>query len=252
MTEQHYARIADLYDSFVKTEFDIPFFIQEAKKASSDVLELMAGTGRVTIPLLQAGITLTCVDYSAEMLAHLQEKLVQHNLSADVRQMDIRHLSLDKQYHQIIIPFQAFPELTAEDDQLLALQQIHKHLRDDGTFICTLHNPVLRLKSADGQLHLAGRFTHEQNQLFVWLLQKHNPANNVVEVLEFFESYDVDGVMRTKHYSELQFHILEKATFEQLYERAGFACEALYGDYQYTPFDEQTSPFMIWLLKKKK
>jgi hypothetical protein len=59
MNEAHYARIADVYDAFVSSQYDVPFFIEEAKKAGGDVLELMAGTGRLTIPLLEAGIPLT-------------------------------------------------------------------------------------------------------------------------------------------------------------------------------------------------
>jgi ubiquinone/menaquinone biosynthesis C-methylase UbiE len=251
MSELHYARIADVYDDFVRTEVDVQFFIQEAQKANGEILELMAGTGRLTIPLLKAGISLTCVDYSAEMLERLREKLAQNHLSATVYQMDVRALKFDKRFPQIIIPFQAFHELASEQDQQLALQGIHDLLTDDGVFICTLHNPTLRLKSADGQLHLAGRFAREQNQLFVWLQQRYDPQTKLVHVLEFFEEYDSQGMMQSKRFSELQFQILEKSTFEQFIHAAGFEVSALYGDYTYSPFNEETSPFMIWLLRKQ-
>jgi SAM-dependent methyltransferase len=250
MSKLHYARISDRYDAFVRTEADVPFFVEEAKKANGDVLELMAGTGRVTIPLLRAGIAVTCVDYSPEMLARLREKLSAQNLTAEIHVMDIRYLNLNRQYQQIIIPFQAFPEITSEPDQLSALRQIYTHLDDEGLFICTLHNPVVRLKAVDGHLNLAGRFPFEQNELFVWLRQQYNPETRLVEVLEFFEEYDQHGTMQTKSFSELKFHLLEKAVFERLFQSVGFECVALYGDYDYAPFDEQTSRFMIWMLKK--
>ena len=48
-----YTRIADIYDEFVRESFDIPFFLEECLKANGDVLELMSGTGRVSIPLLE-------------------------------------------------------------------------------------------------------------------------------------------------------------------------------------------------------
>jgi|GEM_PF-3676911 len=47
-----YTKIAELYDAYVKETFDIPFFLKEAKQSSGEVLELMSGTGRVSIPLL--------------------------------------------------------------------------------------------------------------------------------------------------------------------------------------------------------
>jgi hypothetical protein len=54
MSQKHYERIADLYDAFVTTDVDIPFFLEEARKAGGPILELMAGTGRLTIPLAQS------------------------------------------------------------------------------------------------------------------------------------------------------------------------------------------------------
>ena len=54
---------------------DIPFFREMCADATGDVLELMSGTGRVSLPLLRAGVTLTCVDYSAEMLRVLVSAL---------------------------------------------------------------------------------------------------------------------------------------------------------------------------------
>ena len=250
MTQAHYARIADRYDAFVQTESDISFFLHEASTTSGDILELMAGTGRVTIPLVKAGARVTCVDYSPEMLAHLRAKLAREGLSADVRQMDIRSLDLGKRFAQIIIPFQAFPELTSPDDQRHALERIHAHLEDDGRFICTLHNPTVRVKTADGQLRLAGKFPIEQGHLFIWLLQRRKPETALVEVMEFFEEYDEQGALRAKYWSEVDFHLLEKAAFERLIASVGFEVVALYGDYSYAPFDEETSPFMIWILRR--
>lgn len=250
MSEAHYDRIADLYDAFVQTNLDVPFFISEAKKANGEILELMAGTGRVTLPLVEAGLPVTAVDYSHEMLERLRQKLNTRGLSADVRQADIRQLDLGKRYSQIIIPFQAFPELTATTDQQAAITRIHDHLADDGTFICTLHNPVARLKSVDNQLHLASRVPVEGGQLFVWLLQRYDPQTRLVDVLEFFEEYDTHGTMRAKRFSEVQFHLLGKPAFEELIRSTGFRVVQLYGDYACSPFDEAASPFMIWLLQK--
>lgn len=249
MSEAHYARIADLYDAFVRTDYDVPFFVREGQKVSGDVLELMAGTGRLTIPLLEAGISVTAVDFSQDMLAVLRRKLDQRGLRAAVHQADIRQLNLNRRFNQIIIPFQAFPELTTEDDQRLALARIHEHLSPEGEFICTLHNPPVRLKSVDGQLRLVGRHAQEGGELLVWLLQRQNA--NQVEVLEFFEQYDALGVLQSKRYSTLTFHLLEKATFERLIEQAGFEVVDLYGDYACAPFDPENSPFMIWRLRAR-
>jgi 2-polyprenyl-3-methyl-5-hydroxy-6-metoxy-1,4-benzoquinol methylase len=61
------AWIADLYDVYVTTTVDVPFFLEELKTTSGPVLELMAGTGRLSLPLAEAGARLTCVDISGLM-----------------------------------------------------------------------------------------------------------------------------------------------------------------------------------------
>jgi hypothetical protein len=185
------------------------------------------------------------------MLAKLQNKLSARNLKAEIHQADIRSLALDRRFKQIIIPFQAFPELTSEVDQRLALERIYEHLAHDGIFICTLHNPTARTKSIDNQLRLAGEHKLANgHQLLVWLLQRYRSNRELVDVLEFFEEYDEQGLMCAKHYSSLQFKLLQKEQFENLLRETGFEIVNLYGDYQYCPFDTQTSPFMIWVLKK--
>jgi ubiquinone/menaquinone biosynthesis C-methylase UbiE len=59
--------VADLYD-LVHIDLDIPFFLNETKGYDGEILELMCGTGRISIPLLASGKKMTCVDYSVGML----------------------------------------------------------------------------------------------------------------------------------------------------------------------------------------
>jgi hypothetical protein len=56
--------------------------------------------------------------------------------------------------------------------------------------------------------------------------------------------------MHAKSWSAVTFHALEKQAFEEQIAQAGFRVEALYGDYASAPFNEDTSPFMIWILHK--
>lgn len=85
-----YDVVADLYEIYVPAAFDIDFFQQETQKAAGEVLELMSGAGRVSIPLTAAGVRLTCVDLSEELNAVLKGKLHRLGLAADVYRMDIR------------------------------------------------------------------------------------------------------------------------------------------------------------------
>jgi SAM-dependent methyltransferase len=63
----------------------IPFWRDEARSVPGKVLELTCGTGRVSIPLLKAGVHLTCLDYSPGMLAQRGKKssLIRENLEKE-------------------------------------------------------------------------------------------------------------------------------------------------------------------------
>jgi SAM-dependent methyltransferase len=248
-----YANIADIYDSYVQTTLDIPFLLDQVKGVSSDILELMCGTGRISLPLIEAGAALTCVDKSPEMLAVLKHKLAQRGGTATLHAVDVCHLNLGQQFDRILLPFQSFAEILSLANQRQALSQIHQHLSPEGQFICSLHNPHIRLRTVDGRLKLRARHNlpDTQGSLMLWTMETYDPENTIVHGLQFIESYDQQGSLQSKRFIEIQFSVLEKDTFETMLNHAGFNIVGLYGDYSYGDFDPLTSPFMIWILGKK-
>lgn len=243
-----YDPIANLYDIYVPATFDIDFFLNETRKAKGEVLELMSGTGRVSIPLLEAGIKLTCVDLSAELNAIFREKLAQKGLKADVYQMDVRELDLHKKFEMVIIPFGSFSHITSPEDQRKALERIHAHLSPGGMFLCTLANPVSRKQAINGQLRLFRTYPLENGgSLLLWVLEDFSPEDpQVVRAMQFYEEYDAKGTLQAKRLLELHFRLSGKNEFEALAKAAGFTVRNCYGDYSCAEFEEESSPLMIW------
>jgi len=228
----------------------VPFFLAEASAAHGPVLELMAGTGRVSLPLVAAGVSLTCVDASREMLSRLRGKLSARGLSATVLQADVRTLELPKVFDLAILPFNSFSELPEPSDQELALACIHRHLRAGGKFICTLHNPTVRRQSADGRPHLVGRYPLDEGTLLLWSTTQYSAGAEVVEGVQVYEEYDSAGVLRQQRMLDMRFALIERQNFEQRAVQAGFRITELYGDYDRSPFHSDTSPYMIWILQR--
>ncbi|MBI4403803.1 MAG: class I SAM-dependent methyltransferase, partial [Deltaproteobacteria bacterium] len=108
--------IAEYYDILVTVDVDISFWVEEARKAKGPVLELMCGTGRISVPLIEAEIPLTCVDYSEGLLRYLREKIKKKNLKADVFCMDVRELHLKNMFDLIFIGFNSFSEIIDKKD----------------------------------------------------------------------------------------------------------------------------------------
>ena len=70
-----YDRIARLYDPWsVSVVEDVEFYVGEAARSGGPVLELGVGTGRIAVPIAQAGIRIVGVDSSEGMLAVAREQ----------------------------------------------------------------------------------------------------------------------------------------------------------------------------------
>ena len=252
MSAMDYSQVAHWYDTYVKTDIDIPFFVNEAKNCAR-VLELTSGTGRLSIPLIEAGISLTCVDNSPDMLAILHQKLAAKGLSANVYELDICNLALQEKFDLIIIPFNSFSEIISLDEQRKALKGIGNCLTETGRFICTLHNPLIRLKSVNRQLILRGKYSlpDDDGTLFLWSVEEYDRQNSLVRGSQFWEEYDQNGVMKRKNFLDVQFYLHQPEEFIDLAQSQGFHLVSLYGDYSYSQFQRETSPFMIWVLEKE-
>ena len=78
--ESHYdavTSIAEFYDSTLVylERKDVEFYVAEARAAGGPVLELGCGTGRVLLPAARAGVEITGLDASANMLERCRAKL---------------------------------------------------------------------------------------------------------------------------------------------------------------------------------
>jgi len=248
----NYDSVADVYDLYVTSDLDIEFYLAEADKAQGKVLELMCGTGRVSIPLLEVGVDLTCVDASEGMLTRLEERLRVRQLEAEVLRADVRHLELGEEFDLAFIPFHSFSELVSPHDQELALRAIHNSLKEGGRLICPLQNPAIRARTADGALRLNGSFPTAEGRLIISGFETFNEGSGVVDRTQFYEFFDASNELSAKRVLPMRFALIDRAGFAELAEGAGFVVVTLYGDYDRGEYLEGSSPYMIWVLEKSR
>ncbi len=245
-----YGPVARLYDLYVQTDLDLHFFRQEVERASGPVLELMAGTGRVTCGILGTAQTLTCLDVSLPMLGVLKNKLVggqvPHVVCGDVRRLPFR-----RHFHLAIIPFNSFSELTEEADQRSALLEINRVLIHGGRLICTLHNPAVRARAIEHGRRLISECSlpSEEGSLEVWIEESPDADAKTVECEQTFLLYDGNGGLKDRQTMGLRYSLIGEAEFAELAASAGFEVTDLFGDYERRRFDPDASPYMIWVLR---
>lgn len=248
-----YSRIAHLYDSYVRFEDDVPFFLEECRKVQGPVLELMAGTGRLSLPLAEAGVELTCVDSSAPMLEVLRRRLAARGLRATVVEADVSRLELPPVFSLALMPFHSFAELLAEEERLASLRCTRAALVEGGTFLLTLHNPRVRLRSVGGGPALLGRLPKEDGSGEVALRAdlRYDSGTRRVRGTQVVEEIDKTGRTVAEHVLTVEFALLEEEEVRAMAEEAGFRPETLFGGYDRSPWDPESSPFMIWSLRKQ-
>ena len=136
---------------------DIAFYeglAEEWAGPGGAVLELGAGSGRITLPLARAGFNVTAVDSSLEMVELLTRRLAGE--SDDVRRrvdtvhQDIRRLRLDRLYRFVCLPFNTLLMLTQPHDRQQALDAVREHLAPSGAFAFEVFTPdPARLRPSD-------------------------------------------------------------------------------------------------------
>lgn len=152
---------ADLYDAYgLGVPGDVEFYVQEARRAGSPVLEIGCGTGRITLPVAQAGIEVTGIDISPAMLDVARKKL--GALAPETRsrvklvEADMREFSLADRFRLIMAPYRAFLALLTVDDQKRALGRFRDHLAEGGRLILNFFDPrVDLLASRSGESRCA-------------------------------------------------------------------------------------------------
>ncbi len=126
-----YDLIADFYDEDMGRNNDgrdVAWYVGQAKRAAAahrlPVLELGSGTGRITLPLAQAGLDVIALDRSAAMLAVLARKAAEQALSVRRLVADIADLPLTGPFSAVLCPYSAFCYLVDESRRSRALARI--------------------------------------------------------------------------------------------------------------------------------
>ena len=220
--ESPYDPIARIYDpwSLSVTE-DIEFYVEEAVASGELVVELACGTGRISVPVAEAGISVIGVDGSQGMLDVARERAVAAGVDTlvDLRLGDMREPPVPERVPLVLIPFRSLLHMTTEGDRERALAAVRDLLLPGGRLIFDVFAP-----SPDDVEATHGR----------WL--EREPG--------IFERADWDegertltlSVRRGEEASTMLLAWLSPIEWRRLLQRAGFTIHAHYGWFDRRPY----------------
>jgi SAM-dependent methyltransferase len=246
-----YDHIARYYDlSHDRLTDDIPFLLKLAAETGGPVLEPGCGSGRLLIPLARAGYVATGVDNSPEMLARAETRLAGEpaGVRSRVRLLaaDMKKLSLPdgEPYGLIVFGYNTFMHLD-ETGAGAVLKRLRPLLRSDGLLAIDVANPMALAAAADDpDFELEDTLRDELlgETIRQYTAYEGAPGEQMVDVTWVYEQIGAESAP-TK--ARLRLHYLYPHQYDLLLTLTGFRLTAIYGDYDRTPFTEESERLLL-------
>lgn len=119
---------------------DLPLWRELAAEYGDPVLEIGAGTGRVSLELARGGHSVTALDQDLALLAELERRADGLELSAVLA--DAREFELGRTFPLCIVPMQTIQLLGGRDGRLAFLGCARRHLAPDGVLVIALSDEL--------------------------------------------------------------------------------------------------------------
>jgi len=244
--------LARLYD-WEHDEFhdDLDLYEALAHRVDGSILEVACGSGRVLGAVARFGRELVGIDTSAAMLERARDRL--RDASGPVRLFcQDMHADLPGgPFGLAILALSGFGYSLLPGRQVALLHSIAGHLRPDGLLALDLVSPgglldqqenvpIMQRHGAIEGLLAEGSAT----EVTKWMVQTLHVAD---ETIELFSIYDLTGregrVCRLHDVSRFRF--FSRFEIELLLDAAGFQIEGLYGNYELSPFHDESKRMIV-------
>jgi SAM-dependent methyltransferase len=240
-----YAAFYDWENAQTVQRRDVAFWRRLADAAAGPVLELGTGTGRVALPIARGGTPVVGVDRSEAMLDRARTKIGRARLAGRVRLVrgDIRHLPFPSdQFALVMAPYGILQSLVSERDLTSTLASVARVLRPRGRFGIDLVPDLPDWSEYRGRKTLSGTMSHGTRVSLIESVRQHREKQLTI----FHQRFrTVRGLERRERRFTLTFRTLSVPQMTRRLERAGFAVDAVLGDYRGGPWDRRAD---VWII----
>jgi SAM-dependent methyltransferase len=250
-----YRDFSAFYDLYVDGWLDdLPQYLEQARRARTPILEIGAGTGRLTLPLARSGVSIVAVDISPSMLALLHARLGEEppNVRARIRilQADVRTLALRQSFDLILVPFYTFNYLLTPADQDAGLERLHAHLTPAGRLLIDVFIPWQRLTACPTEpvLRVDRYDLRWGDRIRGWNRYEIDPEANLEIRHQAFEVRRPDGTLDRREFT-IRRRFTLPAELEARFARHGLVIESVTTGYKDQPA-QSSSEQLLYTLRR--
>ncbi len=245
MAEADRDRLARYYDLDLATEQpDLDLYLALARATEGPVLELAAGSGRISVPLAAAGHEVTAVDVDPQMLERARGRWSETarqpaSGSLELVEGDITDLDLGRRYGLVILALNTLLLLPGREAQRSALATMARQLADDGRAVVDVWVPGPDdLALYDGRLLLEWQRTDPETgeEVAKTWAGTYDAAHATARLTTYFDAWRPPSGSLTRVAREDRFSLLGASELLALVEAAGLHPSVTGGDYALTPF----------------
>lgn len=238
LPDDPYAAIAGLYDlSYGDFTDDIDFYANLAQVTGGPILELGVGTGRVAIPLAEAGYEVAGLDGSPAMLARALQKLAAAKLkkgSLELIEADMTGFDLGRRFGLVFVAADTFQHLLTTEDQRQCLRCVASHLAPGGIFALSVRSPAsVSWEEVGVPAPLLLDWTKTDPEtggvVMKFIAAEAEPARMVRKLTYLYDRVQNGAVQRSVFVTELKYST--QAEIELLLQQQGLRVTHVYGDY---------------------
>ena len=246
MMNDLYRDYAAFYDLYVGDwQADLPYYLAWANRASSPILEIGAGTGRLTLPLARADHEVIAVDASASMLERLRSRLNEEpeefRRRIEIVHADACSLALHRCFGLILVPFYTFNYFLMNAEQSAALEVFSRHLAPGGALLLDVFLPLRLLRERPSEPILKMERDDPVTGFLIrgWNRYSFDEERQIETRTHRFEVQSPDG-SRTAHEftTRRRYFFLKELT--ELLSKKGFIVEAVTTGYGERAADERS------------
>ena len=234
-------RIARFFDAEYRSYTDDLSALEAyADRTGGPLLELGCGTGRALVPLAVAGHQVTGVDSSRSMLQLARAKAEAAGVSQQVRLVegDFAACDLGRAYRFAFTLMNTFLHLPDLPAQIAALKHWREALAPKGLLLIDVFNPDMgQLATMDGRLEWEQTWINGDTgeRVMKFLTRVVEPSEQVMSVNHIYEEIAADGMVR-RTVATFNLRYIWRFEAELLLDKAGFELEAIYGDWDMSPY----------------